>query len=471
MEALSIQTENQILEVINLQKNAVDRLRNSSVSERISKLKQLKEYVLSHQEEICQAMYADFKKPASEVLVAEVFGIKHEINQTISSLKRWMEPERVSAPLFLLGTQGYIQKESKGNTLIIAPWNYPLNLCICPLVLAIAAGNTAILKPSEMTPNVSAFIKKMITSLFDKSEVYVFEGNAEVSSFLLEQKFDHIFFTGSPVIGKKIMEAASKNLCSVTLELGGKSPAIIDSTVDLVSVAKKIVWGKFFNNGQTCIAPDYLYIHKAIYLKFLEALKQEIVNSFGENAQTSSDYCRIVNRRHYDRLLLLLEDAIGKGANVYFGGNSDEVDHFISPTIITDLTKEMQIMKDEIFGPILPILPFTSQEDVVNMINEGEKPLALYVFSKDKEFETFVLNHTSSGSAVVNDCLIQFGHPNLPFGGVNHSGIGKSSGYFGFLEFSNQKSVLVQKTNLLKIIYPPYTTKVKWLINQMVQWL
>lgn len=473
MEELSIDKEDQIVEILQLQKASVNKLRNSTVAERIQKLNLLKDYILSHQEEICKAMYDDFRKPASEVLIAEIFAIKHEINHTISSLKSWMSPQKVATPLFLMGTSAYIQKESKGTTLIISPWNYPLNLSICPLVLSIAAGNAAVVKPSELTPHVSAFIKKMLTNLFDKSEVYVFEGEANVATFLLHQKFDHIFFTGSPMIGKKVMEAASKHLTSVTLELGGKSPAIIDETFDLEAAAKKIVWGKFFNNGQTCIAPDYLFVHESIYLRFLEKLREAIQVSFGKNAQeiqASKDYCRVVNQRHYKRLMQLLEDAIGKGAQVFEGGETDEVDLFISPTVITNLTNEMQIMEDEIFGPLLPVLSYKSEEELVNQINAKEKPLSLYIFSTNNEFQEYVLSNTSSGTAVVNDCLIQFGHPSLPFGGVNHSGIGKTTGYFGFLEFSNQKAVLVQKTNLLKMIYPPYSTKVKWIIEKMVKW-
>jgi aldehyde dehydrogenase (NAD+) len=472
MEELSLEIEQQILGVLQLQKSSVNRLRNSSVSERIEKLKALRDYVISHEDEICRAMYDDFKKPASEVLIAEIFGIKHEINHAISSLRSWMAPQRTSTPIFLLGTSSYIQKESKGLTLIISPWNYPLNLSICPLVLAIAAGNTAILKPSELTPNVSAFIKKMISSLFDKSEVFVLEGEANVATFLLRQKFDHIFFTGSPMIGKKVMEAASRHLTSVTLELGGKSPAIVDETCDLQVAARKIVWGKFFNNGQTCIAPDYVIVHETVYLAFLEALQKAIELSFGElsSIQASKDYCRIVNRKHFHRIIQLLEDALGKGAKVYFGGETNEVDHYISPTLITGLSNEMQIMQEEIFGPILPVLSYQSQEELVDGILAKEKPLSLYIFSKNKEFEQYVLAQTSSGTAVVNDCLIQFGHPSLPFGGVNHSGIGKTTGLYGFLEFSNQKSVLIQKTNFLKLIYPPYNLRVKWLIDKMVKW-
>lgn len=473
MEELSIEKEDQIVEILQLQRSSVNRLRNSSAAERIQKLKLLKAYILSHQEEICQAMFDDFRKPASEVLIAEIFAIKHEINHTITSLKSWMAPQKATTPLFLMGTNAHIQKESKGTTLIISPWNYPLNLSICPLVLAIAAGNAVVVKPSELTPHVSAFIKKMLISLFDKSEVYVFEGEANVATFLLQQKFDHIFFTGSPMIGKRVMEAASRHLTSVTLELGGKSPAIIDESCDLEAAAKKIVWGKFFNNGQTCIAPDYLFVQESVYLRFLELLRESIQVSFGKNnkeIQASKDYCRIVNQRHFKRLMLLLEDAISKGAQVFTGGEADEVDSFISPTIITNLTNDMQLMEDEIFGPILPVLSYKSLEDVVNQINSKEKPLSLYIFSKNNEFQDYVLTNTSSGTAVVNDCLIQFGHPSLPFGGVNHSGIGKTTGYFGFLEFSNQKAVLVQKTNLLKMIYPPYTNRVKWLIEKMVKW-
>jgi len=473
MEELSIEKEDQIVEILRLQKSSVNRLRNSSAAERIQKLKLLKDYILSHQEEICQAMYDDFKKPASEVSIAEIFAVKHEINHTISSLKSWIAPQKTATPLFLMGTSAHIQKESKGTTLIISPWNYPLNLSICPLVLSIAAGNAAIVKPSELTPHVSAFIKKMLTVLFDKSEVYVFEGEANVATFLLNQKFDHIFFTGSPMIGKKVMEAASKHLTSVTLELGGKSPAIIDNSCDLKAAARKIVWGKFFNNGQTCIAPDYLLVQESIYLRFLEELREAIHVSLGKDAQAiqaSNDYCRIVNHRHFKRLMQLLEDAIGKGAQVFTGGEADEVDLFISPTILTNLSNEMQIMDDEIFGPILPVISYKSQEELVDQINEKEKPLSLYIFSKNTEFNEYVLTNTSSGTAVVNDCLIQFGHPSLPFGGVNHSGIGKTTGYFGFLEFSNQKAVLVQKTNLLKMIYPPYSSRVQWIIEKMVKW-
>ncbi len=463
--------EDHILEVLALQKTALLRLSTSSAEERTAKLRKIESYLLQHKEELCDVMYQDFKKPASEVVIAEMLGVKREINHTIKHLKSWMKPKSVSTPLMLLGTKGLVQYEAKGLCLIISPWNYPFNLSICPLVHAIAAGNAVILKPSELSPNTSGFIKKMISSLFDKSEVAVFEGDAAVSTFLLEQKFDHIFFTGSPAIGKVVMAAAAKHLTSVTLELGGKSPAIVGPDVNVEEAAAKIAWGKFLNNGQTCIAPDYLYVHEKNYYSFLQALEATVETFYGANVAKSKDYARIVNRRHFDRIASLLEDAKEKGAQVLFGGITDADDCFISPTVLTNCTPDMNILQEEIFGPILPIMSFKDEFQVTADIRSGDKPLALYVFSTNTEFNTYILNNTSSGTSVVNDCLIQFGHNELPFGGVNHSGIGKSGGHYGFVEFSNQKSVVIQRTNLLKNFYPPYGVKVRWMIDFVLKWL
>jgi aldehyde dehydrogenase (NAD+) len=382
-----------------------------------------------------------------------------------------MKPQLVSTPLMLLGTKGLVQYEAKGLCLIISPWNYPFNLSICPLVHAIAAGNAVILKPSELSPATAAFIQKMISSLFDKSEVAVFEGDATVSTFLLEQKFDHIFFTGSPAIGKVVMTAASNHLTSVTLELGGKSPAIVGPEVNVEEAAAKVAWGKFLNNGQTCIAPDYLYLHEKNYFSFLKALESTVESFYGKNIAKSADYGRIVNRRHFDRIVSLIEDAKDKGAQVLFGGKTDADDCFIEPTVLVNCTPEMRIMQEEIFGPILPVMSYQDEFQVTSTIRQGDKPLALYVFSTNTEFNQYILDHTSSGTSVVNDCLIQFGHNELPFGGVNHSGIGKSGGHYGFVEFSNQKSVVIQRTNLLKNFYPPYGAKVRWMIDFVLKWL
>ena len=463
--------EDQILEVLALQKTALLRLSTSSAEERIFKLRKIESYLLQHKEELCDVMYQDFKKPASEVVIAEMLGVKREINHTIKHLKSWMKPKSVSTPLMLLGTKGLVQYEAKGLCLIISPWNYPFNLSICPLVHAIAAGNVVILKPSELSPATSAFIQKMISSLFDKSEVAVFEGAADVSTFLLEQKFDHIFFTGSPAIGKVVMAAAAKHLTSVTLELGGKSPAIVGPEVNVEEAASKIAWGKFLNNGQTCIAPDYLYLHEKNYFSFLKAIEATVETFYGKTISKSKDYGRIVNRRHFDRIVSLLDDAKEKGAQVLFGGTTDADDCFIAPTVLINCTPDMRIMQEEIFGPILPVMSFKNEVQITDVIRQGDKPLALYVFSTNTAFNQYILDHTSSGTSVVNDCLIQFGHNELPFGGVNHSGIGKSGGHFGFIEFSNQKSVVIQRTNLLKNFYPPYGVKVRWMIDFVLKWL
>lgn len=463
--------ENQIIDVLSLQKTALLRLSTSSAAQRIEKLRRIENYLMQHKADLCDALYADFKKPASEVVIAEMLGVKREINHTIKHLKSWMKPQSVSTPLMLLGTKGLVLYEAKGLCLIISPWNYPFNLSICPLVHAIAAGNAVILKPSELSPATAAFIQKMISSLFDKSEVAVFEGDATVSTFLLEQKFDHIFFTGSPAIGKVVMSAAAKHLTSVTLELGGKSPAIIGPEVNVEEAAAKIAWGKFLNNGQTCIAPDYLYLHEKNYFSFLKALEATVETFYGKNVAKSKDYARIVNRRHFDRLVSLLDDAKEKGAQVLFGGKTDVDDCFIEPTVLINCSPEMRIMQEEIFGPILPVMSFQDEVAVTASIRQGDKPLALYVFSTNTEFNQYILDHTSSGTSVVNDCLIQFGHNELPFGGVNHSGIGKSGGHYGFVEFSNQKSVVIQRTNLLKNFYPPYGVKVRWMIDFVLKWL
>jgi aldehyde dehydrogenase (NAD+) len=463
--------ENQILEVLARQKAALLRLSTSSVTDRIEKLRKIERYLMQHKEDLCDALYVDFKKPASEVVIAEMLGVKREIQHTIKHLKSWMKPQSVATPLMLLGTKGLVHYEAKGLCLIISPWNYPFNLSICPLVHAIAAGNAVILKPSELSPATSSFIQKMISSLFDLSEVAVFEGDASISTFLLEQKFDHIFFTGSPVIGKVVMAAAAKHLTSVTLELGGKSPAIVGPEINVEEAAAKIAWGKFLNNGQTCIAPDYLYLHEKNYFSFLKALEATVESFYGKQVAKSKDYARIVNRRHFDRIVSLLEDAKEKGAQILFGGKTDPDDCFIEPTVLINCTPDMRILQEEIFGPILPVLSFQDEIQVTAAIRQGDKPLALYVFSTNTEFNQYMLDHTSSGTSVVNDCLIQFGHNELPFGGVNHSGIGKSGGHYGFVEFSNQKSVVIQRTNLLKNFYPPYGVKVRWMIDFVLKWL
>jgi aldehyde dehydrogenase (NAD+) len=371
----------------------------------------------------------------------------------------------------MIGSSSKVYFEPKGVTLIISPWNYPFQLAIDPLLYAIAGGNTAIVKPSEMTPNTSALIKKLVNEVFDEKEVAVLEGDATIAQVLLKQPFDHIFFTGSPMLGKVIMEAAAKHLTSVTLELGGKSPTIVDETTNIKDAAQKIIWGKFMNCGQTCIAPDYLLVHESVKDALVEEMKENIKKLYGQDNTTtieeSPDYTRVVNQRHFSRIKGLLEDAVEKGAKVLDGGEMNADDNFIAPTLITEVDDNMAVMSEEIFGPILPIISFKSLKEATDYVNTKPKPLALYCFSKDKKNQEFVIKNTSAGGTAINETLAHISNPDLPFGGVNNSGIGKTHGYYGFLAFSNERAVLNQRIGwtTLKMLYPPYTDKKKNTIN------
>ncbi len=359
--------------------------------------------------------------------------------------------------------------------MIIAPWNFPFNLCFGPLVSCLAAGNTAMIKPSELTPHTSRLIAGLVSEFFDEDLVTVIEGAQETSTQLLNLPFDHIFFTGSPSVGKIVMKAAAENLASVTLELGGKSPAIIDSSANLNDAAKRIAFGKFLNNGQTCIAPDYILVEDKVQVKFIEALKGEIQKMFGQDgtvSEASPNYARIVNRKHFDRLSRILQDAVEKGAKVERSGTANKESNFLHPVILSNVAPNSLAMQDEIFGPILPVVPFHEVDQITYMINGKPKPLALYIFSNRKSFREKILTETSAGSVGINDCVLQFSHPNLPFGGVNNSGLGKSHGRYGFLAFSNEKPILKQKSgfSMSYLLHPPYTNFRKRLVRLMLRW-
>lgn len=465
----------EIEKVFKIQKEYASQLRHTKAKERIQTLKRLSDYILQHQKDIERAIYADFKKPADEAALFELYNLHKDIKFCIKHLSSWMKAKTVHSPLVYSGTRSQVYIEPKGAALIIAPWNYPFYLAVAPLVYAIAAGCTVSLKPSEMTPHTSAFIVKMVEDLFDKREVAVWEGGVEVSQKLLNLKFDHIYFTGSPVVGKIIMEAAAKNLTSVTLELGGKSPVIVDKSADLKDAATKIVWGKCINAGQICISPDYLLVHESQKDELVRLLEEgfgAFYNTEGKGIKHSSSYTRIVNHKHYQRILRLIEDAKSKGAKVV-GGETDETEDFIAPTLLTDLSEDMLIMEEEIFGPVLPILTYSNLENALQIVGEKEKPLAFYIFSKDKKATDYILQHSTAGSTCVNNTLIQFANPNLPFGGVNHSGIGKAHGYDSFLEFSNRRSVVKQGGlfNITKLLHPPYRPATRKLVDFMIKWL
>ncbi|MBD2317849.1 aldehyde dehydrogenase [Phormidium tenue] len=419
---------------------------------RVAQLNKLAQLIKEHEQLILDAVYADLRKPAIEAFGSEVLVTLSEIKFVLKHLKTWMKPKKVGTPINLFPSSSYIYTEPLGVVLIVAPWNYPFALTIQPLIGAIAAGNCAILKPSEHTPHTSQAISKIINDNFDPNFIIAIEGGIETNQALLAERFDHIFFTGGTAIGKIVMEAAAKHLTPVTLELGGKSPCIIDETCDLEITAKRIVWGKFYNAGQTCVAPDYLLVQKNIKPLLIEKLVTHVKAFFGENAQTSPDLARIVNDRQFDRLVGLLDE--GK---VLIGGNSDKSDRFIAPTLIDAVSPNSKIMAEEIFGPILPILEYDQLSEAIAFVNAQAKPLALYFFSSNKQNQERIIQETSYGGGCFNDIIMHLGNPELPFGGVGHSGMGSYHGKASFDTFSHRKSVLKNSFRFdLKWRYPPY---------------
>ncbi len=461
-------------DIIQLQKKTALAWRSSTAAERVERLKKLSDWISRNQSAIRQALWDDFKKPIAETDLSEIFPVTSEINHAKKNLKSWMKPSKASMPMPMFGTSSYVQYEPKGCALIISPWNYPFNLAVGPLVSAISAGCPAVLKPSELTPKTSALVAQMVKELFKPEEVTVCLGGAEVSQELLSLPFDHIFFTGSTKIGKIVMEKAAKNLTPVTLELGGKSPTIVTKSADIADAAKKIAFGKFVNLGQTCIAPDYILVHQSkkdqLVAELILAIKDMYDPSFLGIAK-SKDLARIIDVRHFDRILNCLQDATEKGAKTDFGGGNDRRELFIEPTILSGITEEMDISHEEIFGPLLPILTYESIQEAIDYVNRKPKPLALYVFDSSDETD-LILKNTSSGNAVINDCVLHFLHNNLPFGGVGNSGIGKSHGYHGFLAFSNEKGVLRQRVgfNNVTLLRPPYGLKAKKIIESLIKW-
>jgi len=448
-------------------------LRSSTYEERLAKLKKLKQAVLDNQVEMCEAAYADFKKTPAEVEFAEIFAVLSQLNNAISHLGKWMKPKGVPVVLALLGTKAHIRYEPKGTTLIISPWNYPFTLSFGPLISALAAGNTVMLKPSETTPNMSSVIRRILESIFDEEDVAVFEGAIETSTALLELPFDHIFFTGSPMVGRIVMAAAAKNLTSVTLELGGKSPTIVDRTANIKKTARNLAWSKFLNNGQTCISPDHVYVHADIIDEFCAAVEERVQHSYGKTIRDQSsnpDYCRIVNQKHFERLSGLIDDAVQEGAKVVFGGETG-ADRFIAPTLLRNVNKESAIMQQEIFGPVMPVFAYTDIDKVIAEINARPKPLALYVFSGDKQFIEKIISRTSAGGTCINTSIVHFLQENLPFGGVNDSGIGKAHGEYGFKAFSNERAVVQDKFSMGHLMFPPYTPRVRKFIQLATRYL
>ncbi|MFA6506812.1 MAG: aldehyde dehydrogenase family protein [Treponemataceae bacterium] len=433
----------------------------TSAAERISKLKLLRKAIVSRQEELYAALWKDFHKSAMEGWLTETYTSIAEINHTIKHLKSWMRDRRVAGDINLPLSTSYLRCEPKGRVLIMSPWNYPFQLLIAPLVSAIAAGNVVIAKPSNKTPATSAFIASLIEELFSREEIAVVEGpGKEIGDLLLALPFDHIFFTGSPKIGARVGEAAARVHAALTLELGGKSPTIILPDADIEDAAGKIMWGKCLNAGQTCIAPDYLFCPRGLEEGFAAAAKRVVQRFYGadeESWKNAVDFPRIVDAAACEKHQTLVADAVAKGAKKAFGGVFDPAQRYDSPTILTGVTTDMAIMAEEIFGPILPVIGYDSIEEVIAFITSRPKPLALYVFGKDKNAIDQVLSRTTSGSACVNNLIMQIENLNVPFGGIGMSGTGNYHGHFGFRTFSHERNILRQgPLNVVKYLFPPY---------------
>ncbi|MEH1928640.1 aldehyde dehydrogenase [Nostoc sp.] len=428
--------------------------KTKDVTFRIEQLKNLKQAIIEHEQSIVEALQADLYKPELETYITEISVIK-DIDYAIKHIKNWSKPKKTAVSFDFFSYSARIYPEPLGVVLIIGPWNYPFQLIISPLIGAIAAGNCAIIKPSEIASHTSHIIAEIIAKHFDPAYIAVVEGDVEASQKLLAEKFDHIFFTGGTAVGKIIMAAAAKYLTPVTLELGGKSPCIVDSDINLEHTVRRIIWGKFINAGQTCIAPDYLLINKKIKKDLIDGLKKCLKEFYGDHPANSPDYARIISQKHFERLVNFLKDG-----EVIIGGETQPSERYIAPTVIDNLSLEDSVMQEEIFGPILPIIEYTDIAEAIALINSRPKPLALYLFSQNKNLQKRVLQETSSGGVCINDTMMQFGLSSLPFGGVGDSGIGNYHGKASFDTFSHDKSVLQNSFWLdLKWRYAPYQGK------------
>lgn len=451
------------------------KLRQSTAADRRRKLSKLLDATLERKDALLEACQRDLSKHPTETILTEVLPLVGELKHTIAKLKRWMKPQRVSPTMATLGTSSRVMYQPKGRCLLISPWNYPLSLSLGPLVSAVAAGNTAILKPSEFTPHTNRVVKEIVRAVFAVEEVAVVEGAADTATALLALPFDHIFFTGSPAVGKIVMAAAARHLTSVTLELGGKSPVIVDASADLRGAAEHIIWGKMVNAGQTCIAPDYVYVHRDVADRFVELCRTTIAQRYGETdaaIKSSPDFPRMIHRRHAERVARLIDEAVQSGSQIASGGTSDAESRYVAPTLLRNVPPAAQIRQEEIFGPVLPILTFDSLDTVIAEINAAPKPLALYVWSKNERTIQAIETNTSSGSLCVNLCLQQFAQHNLPFGGVNTSGIGNAHGFFGFKAFSHERAVMsAGPLSALEMLFPPYNEKKRRLSEMLIKYV
>jgi aldehyde dehydrogenase (NAD+) len=426
--------------------------RTQDLEFRLRTLRAFREMLLNHEKEIYEALRQDLRKSDFESYVSELGMVLEEAKSFLKHLKKWSAPRKVGVPLSLMPGSAKVYPEPYGLVLVLSPWNYPIQLSLTPSLGALGAGNCVILKPSELAPASSALMRKMVAATFPREHFAVVEGGPETTQALLKEKMDYIFFTGSTRVGRIVMEAAAKHLTPLTLELGGKSPCIVDETADLKVAAKRIVWGKFFNAGQTCVAPDYLLVSPKIREPLLEKMKAAIRSFYTEDHKQSPDYCRIINRQHFDRLSQYLRDG-----RIVSGGESDPASLYLAPTILTDVAENSRIMQEEIFGPILPVLTYENLDEAVAFVRKHPKPLSLYLFTTDSDHEKKILQELSFGGGCVNETLTHLAVPDMPFGGVGNSGFGSYHGKSSFDTFTHAKGVLKKPNFLdLKIKYPPY---------------
>ncbi|BAO56455.1 aldehyde dehydrogenase [Nonlabens marinus] len=435
-------------------------------SYRIKALEKLKKVLLEREQKVYEALKADLRKSEFESYVSEFQTVMAELDRYIKNTAKWARPQKVSSTLLNFPSKARRHPEPYGNTLIISPWNYPFQLAMSPLIGAIAAGNTVVLKPSEFSTATSDILKEICKESFEANHVTVVLGDGETAQELTALKWDYIFFTGSPGVGQKIYEAAAKHLTPVTLELGGKNPAVVHESANLKVCAKRIVWAKFLNSGQTCIAPDYILVHESVKNDLVRLLKETITDFFGENPKESADYPRLIREKHFEALLEMMEDS-----QVITGGTHDKSDLYIAPTLLDEPSRESKVMQDEIFGPLLPLISYQNKAEVEQWITSYDKPLGAYVYTGDKDFSRWFINRFSFGGGAVNDSIVQFLNEKLPFGGVGTSGIGSYHGKKTFETFSHYKSVVYRGTWLdIPLKYPPYTISLS-LVKKAFRWI
>ena len=451
--------------ILSAQKAFFETGKTKELDFRKKQLKKLYKYLVDNEEKIEKALWADLHKCFFESYATEMGLCRSDISLLIKKLDKLARPEKVRTPLVHFKASSHIIKEPFGQVLILAPWNYPLQLVILPLAGAIAAGNTVIIKPSEITKAVEDFIDEMMKELFPPEYITCVKGGIPESTELLKNEFDYIFFTGSSKVGKVVMEAAAKNLTPVTLELGGKNPAIVDETANIDLAARRITWGKFLNGGQTCVAPDYLFVHKNVKTKLQERIIHYIRLFYGEDIKNNPDYLRIINKQNTEKFIGILGEN-----NIIYGGDHDLDSRFIGPTLIDEPPEESLIMQEEIFGPLLPVIAYSDLDEVFKIILQKEKPLSLYIFSRSGKSQRKIMEAISSGNVAINDAVVQYANSNLPFGGVGKSGMGSYHGRHSFYTFSHHKSVL-KKSNLVDfpVRYPPYSKSklnvLKWFLK------